>query len=396
MDELENSADRPQAKKVVWAAMAIGAAIGVGVFFGIVRGDFAPPAERAEGRPPPSAEPTQPIRTASPADSEPHPSTIAPAAGGLETVRTQAPAVPTAPAAGGPAATTTKPASPTAEVAARGRPEAPRFDVVRIAKDRLAVMAGRGPAGSKITLLDGEERLAEAGADGHGEWAVVLAEPMAAGAKKLRLSAELADGRKVESEAPVLVLLPESKGEAATGSAARPTVVRLSEGKGQPSRVLQRPAAPAAAGKGGDAFSLDAVDYDDVGNVVISGSAPDGAAVRLYLDGRPIGAAISGDEKTWRLAPERAIAAGDYTLRLDHLAPDGSVAARLEVPFTRVAARLATRFSPGDRIVVAGIAPAVPGALLHRWARPTGPVQKRARAAQWRARRRPAVGRVER
>jgi nucleoid-associated protein YgaU len=226
--------------------------------------------------------------------------------------------------------------------------------VVRIAKDRLAVMAGRGPAGSKITLLDGKKPVAEAAADARGEWAVVVEKPMAGGAKELRLSAELADGRKVESEAPVLVLLPEDKDKTAKRpSAGAPTVVRLAAAKGESSRVLQRPTpSPTAAEKDADRLSLDAIDYDDDGKVIISGSAPDGAAVRAYLDNRPIGTAVASAERTWRLVPERAVAAGDYKLRLDHLGPDGHVLARLEVPFTRVEARLARRFSPGDRIVV--------------------------------------------
>ena len=41
--------------------------------------------------------------------------------------------------------------------------------------------------------------------------------------------------------------------------------------------------------------SLDAIDYDESGNLSMSGQAPESARVRVYLDNRPIGGATTGE-----------------------------------------------------------------------------------------------------
>ena len=203
----------------------------------------------------------------------------------------------------------------------------------------------------------------EVDADARGEWAVVLDRPLTGGTRRLHLSARLPDGQRIASQAPVLVIIPEADNSADSDAAATsgPIVVQLPTGTGKSSRLLQSP----VASRGGNALSLDAVDYDQDGNVVISGSAPQGHSVRLYLDDRPIGSVVSGERRLWSLLPMAPIAPGNYALRLDHLGADGKVVARIEVPFTRVDASRVTRLTPGDRVVVQ------PGNNLWRIARRT-------------------------
>ena len=98
--------------------------------------------------------------------------------------------------------------------AASNEPAPPRFDVVRISKDRVAVMAGRAPVGARVTLFDGDVPLAEVDADARGEWAVVLDRPLTGGTKRLHLSARLPDGQRIASLAPVLVIIPEADNSA--------------------------------------------------------------------------------------------------------------------------------------------------------------------------------------
>lgn len=310
---------------IMLAVLAVGLALGIGVYFGWQSGDVS------EVRPDPSAEAPKAAgqgRSAMTADAsrEPPPPGAAPSE------------------------------SPAAVGATRqpGAPPPPEFDIVRVAKDRRAVVAGRGPAGSEVTLFDGDTPLASAVVDVTGEWAMALDQPLAGGTRTLRLSARLATGERIEAQAPVVVVLPEAEGEA-----TETVAVLLPSESGGASRLLQS-AAPRARH-----LALDAVDYDGEGNVVISGSAPEGARVRVYLDNRPIGGVTADRARAWQLAPAEPVAPGSYVLRMDQLAADGSVLARIEVPFTRAPTADIAALKPGDHVVVQ------PGNNLWRIARRT-------------------------
>jgi len=77
------------------------------------------------------------------------------------------------------------------------------------------------------------------------------------------------------------------------------------------------------------------VDYDARGKVRLSGEAPPGAPVRVYVDNQPVAEVIAREDGTWRTVLEQPLATGDYTLRLDQVGPSGAPVARLETPFTR-------------------------------------------------------------
>ena len=80
-------------------------------------------------------------------------------------------------------------------------------------------------------------------------------------------------------------------------------------------------------------LSLDTVDYDDTGKVAVGGHAPEGSRVLLYLDDRPVGGAESGTSGEWRVELGNKVASRRYTMRIDQIAPDGNVVARIESPF---------------------------------------------------------------
>ena len=115
-------------------------------------------------------------------------------------------------------------------------------------------------------------------------------------------------------------------------------------------RVLQAPAGSApAAGK----LGLDALDYDAKGAVRFAGTAPPGAAVRLYVDNRKVGDARAGADGRWTLTPHEAIAAGAHAIRADQLDATGRVVARLALPFRRVILA-AVQIGAGEVIVQPG------------------------------------------
>jgi nucleoid-associated protein YgaU len=98
-------------------------------------------------------------------------------------------------------------------------------------------------------------------------------------------------------------------------------------------RVLQSGGdAPAVQ----DNVSIDAISYDTLGAVELSGRSSGASTVRVYLDNEPLLDAPIGDDGAWRAdLPE--IDTGTYTLRVDELDDEGDVVSRAETPFRREA-----------------------------------------------------------
>ncbi len=282
------------------------------------------------------------------------------------------PAPPPLPPPSPPPAATVTPAQPPPPA-----PTPPSFDVVRVAPDGNAVIAGRASPGARVTVKDGDKELGSVTADSRGEWVLLPSAPLASGGRTLTLGAKVGDGPVVPSEREVVLVVPERQrdvaGQAATQPAQSLALSVPSAGTSGSSTVLQAPpatpsaapppprpiaAAPPIQPQG--QITLDVVDYDKAGRVILSGKAQPEGDVRVYLDNRIIGETPSGSGQ-WKLSPKDDVAVGNYTLRADLLGAGGRVVARVELPFQRAA--VTPEVLAGGKIVVQ------PGHSLWRIAR---------------------------
>ena len=252
----------------------------------------------------------------------------------------------------------------------------PSFDVVRVSPDGGAVLAGRAAPGDAVTVTEGGRTIGETRADATGSWVLAPALKLPSGAGELSLTARALDGRIAAAEAPVLVIVPERPigtpslaGPGGTPSLAGPGGTPTLAGPGgtpspgapplpavailappaAPSRVLQ----PPSAQPGGRALSMATLDYDENGAIRFSGSAPAGSPVRIYVDNKQVGDAVSDADGRWSLSPSAAVATGLHSLRVDQLTPHGAVASRVETPFQREA-RAGVEVAPGQVVVQPG------------------------------------------
>jgi nucleoid-associated protein YgaU len=120
-------------------------------------------------------------------------------------------------------------------------------------------------------------------------------------------------------------------------------------------RILQPAGSAAGQDDRVDAVVIDVIGYGPLGEVTLEGRGASGNAplagvsnVRVYLDNaRVIDGVIAGDGRFVVDLP--AVEAGVYTLRVDQIGPDGTVASRFETPFKRedpsTLAQLAPRLS---------------------------------------------------
>lgn len=228
----------------------------------------------------------------------------------------------------------------------------PTFDIVRVDAAGTAVIAGRGAPDATIIVRANGKEAAKEPINEAGEWAVYVETPFDRGAVELTLEMIMPGGEVRRGEQVVIIAVPDRPGE-------KPLVV-LGE-PGEPSRVLQNP----RVGDNTLILTLEIIDYDAEGTLVLSGKAIPGAALRVYANNNPLGETRAGSKGSWMLKPEDPIRPGVYTLRIDQIDAEGKVVMRVELPFERAepADVLAAVAKGGGRVVVQ------PGNSLWRIAR---------------------------
>jgi len=208
-----------------------------------------------------------------------------------------------------------------------------------------------------VTVVDRGDEVGRTTANRRGEWVLVPPEPLPPGDRELSLSASCGDAPTLNSDRVVVVVVPEPSVEVAgreDEAPAQPLALAVPREGAGTTTVLQMP-APAGETQGAaatavgsaaagavvaatgdvDQLTLDVIDYGSSGHLALSGSAPAGERVQVYIDNSLLGSAKSGDDGRWSLVPERDVPPGLYQLRVDQVRPDGSVVARVELPFLR-------------------------------------------------------------
>ena len=216
------------------------------------------------------------------------------------------------------------PTAPATTAPAAGAPP-PSFDIVKVDPSGHAVIAGRAAPGAKVAVLDGDKKLGEVTADDRGEWVLVPTTPMTPGERQLTLEAtDPKSGAKAKSTDAVAlaVAAPNGSGGAGSGTVA----VLLPGNANQPAQALQTPNAHGS-------LSLDTAEYNDKGELMMSGHAPAGVTLRLYADNQPLGSATVDAQGRWSTVAPRPAGGGKAEIRVDQLAADGSVAQRIAEPF---------------------------------------------------------------
>jgi len=236
---------------------------------------------------------------------------------------------------------------------------APTFDVVRVNPSGDAVIAGRAAPGATVKVRAGGVLVGEVKADERGEWVLVPAKPLDSGSRELSLEAMDPKSKQVRmSDDVVVIAVPErNSGEESIailsprkggGASSALQVPKAEPANAQPPQPSAKSIAPAAktvknvttdqaASKSipAPAVSLDSVDYDEKGALILAGRADAGASVNVYVDNRTVGGTTADSSGKWQLTPHSAVSPGDHKLRVDQMDGAGKVSFRVELPFTR-------------------------------------------------------------
>ena len=227
-------------------------------------------------------------------------------------------------------------------------PIKPTFDVVRVAEDGRAVIAGRAEEDAAVEVLVDGVALPATDADGRGEWVLVPDAPIPPGQHTLSLRATNRAGQVVLGEQSVVI-------DVAPPADGGQTLAVLVDPSTDPVAVLQGPGGNASLTTD-IPLAVARIDHDAAGNATIQGTAAPGALVRLYLNNDRIGDAAVAEDGGWTLVPDKPLPLGQHELRVDELGDGSNVDARIVVAFERVgaAAVAATDAVSGEVIVQRG------------------------------------------
>ena len=216
---------------------------------------------------------------------------------------------------------------------------APSFDLVRVAPDGSAVIAGRAEPGANVQVFSGNVPIAEAKASARGEFVVFLDPPTE---ETLDTRIPVApEGAELVVSQDDIVILPALE----NSPEASPIVLRRTPDAVQ----IVQPSGPAIPSN----VSLDLVSYADSGAVLLAGRGRPGNTARIYANGDLAGEVLIASGGNWELEIAD-IAQGRYVLRVDEITEEGDVASRTESPFQRdfPEAQLPSSFSQGAKIIV--------------------------------------------
>jgi LysM repeat protein len=241
----------------------------------------------------------------------------------------------------------------------------PTFDVVRVDPAGSTVIAGRAMPSTEVDIKVGDQVIDRVTTTSSGEWVSIPSNPLAPGDQELSLTAVSPSGEVVDSRQIVIVSVPEAIARVDDSSdpvePEETVALLLNKDESGAGRILQAPDKLESAGN--ERLALTVVDYDDRGAIRLTGEAPPGVPVRIYVDNVPSALVIGDSKGDWITTLDQNLPAGDYTLRLDQLDANGQAVARLETPLTRVAQPPVEGATQVDYVVVQ------PGNSLWRIAR---------------------------
>lgn len=264
----------------------------------------------------------------------------------------------------------------TSEIEAIQDGSTPTFDIVRVEPTGEAVMAGVALPNNQIQIVSDGEIIAEAKANGSGEWALVLETAFAPGGHSISIRTISAKGEaQALSEEQVTIGVPNAPTESAIvmldspgepsaiwqspSKIIRPTVTSpeeealelegLGDPKAEPNQKtpeqsIEQATAPSSEKPDEDAgtntdipdaiVTVEAIETETDGTLFAAGASNPDTMVRVYFDEVLIGQTTTDSIGRWRLSTQHLLTNDSYAVRVDQVdSQTGEVRARRAVPF---------------------------------------------------------------
>ena len=279
---------------------------------------------------------------------------------------------------------------------------APKFDLFSIDQSGSATIVGKGLAGESLDIIIDGKVVSKIIPDNNGDFATILDIGISKTPRSLTLRTTHSDGRVVASEETVLITpilktgIQEetsttsasdsasasdgaSANDSASASESASAIITASSGSSN-DKVKLKPTSSTSSSELDSKLSddsettdvsiaivsskeirvispalqnnapkvldviIDAISYDEEGEVLLTGRGIEDQHIRIYVDNKPIKTSSIKADGTWSLDLEE-IDAGVYILRIDQLDSDGVVTSRTETPFQKETSDVAKKMA---------------------------------------------------
>ncbi len=184
-------------------------------------------------------------------------------------------------------------------------------------------ISGMADPGSVVVLLNRGERLRQIKTDAEGNWGVTLdIDGQAMAIEALMFTGQ--DEVSIRSDETIFRLPVPAGPNVASANYTAPALVMICA-SGGPSRIIQSPFGQSPTT---GPLTLGAIDYDDAGGVIFSGSTSAEGRVRIYLGEQAIGETPVQADGRWNFTAGKMLPLGEYDVWAELL--------RLNAPRVRI------------------------------------------------------------
>ena len=214
-----------------------------------------------------------------------------------------------------------------AETSASEEPSAPEEPTENLQEEQVAQTATVEEAPQAETASDDGTDVQTAELTDQGEVAQTSSEDATSPAEEV---ADTVAQVTEEEEPQVADVQVEAQAQDTDAAQAAPTAQAVLSSDAEGVKVVQ----PAATDTAPQEIALDAISYDDVGAVAISGRGNPSEFVQVYLDNAIVSSTEIGVTGQWEVVLND-VPPGVYNLRLDQVNANSKVTSRLVTPFKR-------------------------------------------------------------
>ena len=223
----------------------------------------------------------------------------------------------------------------------------PQFDLVRIDQNGLVTIAGKGSPAANIQVLVNGEIKHEQRTNRKGDFAMLFLIKLTDEPIEIALQMLLGDGQTIDSKETAL-LLPSDIKPIGSADVALPTLAGNVQSQTSPMELPSQPTILLSSAEGlrlmqpplpilDEQRLVETVTYNEQGEAVLAGRATAlDKVIRIYINNDYVKDELVREDLNWSTKLED-VQPGRYTLRVDEISPDGTVANRVEMPFQKEA-----------------------------------------------------------
>ncbi len=223
----------------------------------------------------------------------------------------------------------------------------PQFDLVRIDQKGLVTIAGKGSPAANIQVLVNGEIKHEQRTNRKGDFAMLFLIKLTDEPIEIALQMLLGDGQTIDSKETAL-LLPSDIKPIGSADVALPTLAGNVQSQTSPMELPSQPTILLSSAEGlrlmqpplpilDEQRLVETVTYNEQGEAVLAGRATAlDKVIRIYINNDYVKDELVREDLNWSTKLED-VQPGRYTLRVDEISPDGTVANRVEMPFQKEA-----------------------------------------------------------